>query len=91
MRFAVETMQKVNYEPFGKYHVKLPKCEAASELQLSSVHAGCIGSTQILVDSLTVCPEHTQKSVSYVCIRMQASNSQVGARTSLLHSICRCH
>ena len=45
MRFAVETMQKVNYEPFGKYHVKLPKCEAASELQLSSVDAGCIGST----------------------------------------------
>ena len=42
-------------------NVKPPRCEAASELQLNSVHAGCIGSTdhdQILVDQLTVCPAH---------------------------------
>ena len=53
------------------------------------VHAGCIGFTdydQILVDQLTVCPAHTQISVSYVCIGMQTSNAQMGAKTSASHS-----
>ena len=58
MRFVVEIMQKLNF----LVNVKLPRCEAASELQLIAVHAGCICSTdydQILAD----CLEHKQISV----------------------------
>ena len=98
MSFTVETMRKVNYEPFGTVNVKHSRYEAASELQLNSVHAGCIRSTdydhhQILVDQLTICPVHTEMPVSYVCIRMVASNAQMEAKTSasqLYADVIRC-